>query len=66
MSRDMEADDFFYSTDISNELSKPRDYDFSRPWGVPVRYHDYQQYADRVKPDFFEFHLSYSDGIEPI
>lgn len=61
MSRDMQADDFFYPTDISNELSTPRDYDFSRPWGVPVRYHDYQQYADRVKPDFFEFHLSYSD-----
>lgn len=61
LSRDLEADDFFYATDISNEVSKPRDYSFSRPWGVPVRYHDYQQYASAVKPDFFEFHLSYSD-----
>jgi len=61
LTRDMEADDFFYPSDISDETINPRDYNFSRPWGVPVRYHDYHQYEAQIKPDFFEFHLSYSD-----
>ena len=30
-------------------------------WGIPVRYHDYDEYSKRVNPDIFEFHLSYSD-----
>ena len=37
------------------------EYKFNRPWGIPVRYHDFQQYSEMAKPDFFEFHLSYSD-----
>jgi len=28
---------------------------------VPVRYHDFREYAARIQPDLFEFHLSYSD-----
>jgi N-acetylneuraminate synthase len=28
---------------------------------VPVRYHDFKEYDARIKPDLWEFHLSYSD-----
>lgn len=59
--RDMAFEDFFYPADLSENALKPRDYDFERPWGVPVRYHDYASFAERISPDFYEFHLSYSD-----
>jgi N-acetylneuraminate synthase len=39
----------------------PSNYKFSLDWGVPVRYHDYQEYSNKINPDIFEFHLSYSD-----
>ena len=59
--RDLEAEDFFYPSDLSDERVEPRNYRFQRPWGVPVRYHDFQEYQQRVPADLFEFHLSYSD-----
>lgn len=58
---DLNAEDFFYPSDLNDERIEPRPYSFKRPWGVPVRYHDFQEYYARVKPDLFEFHLSYSD-----
>jgi N-acetylneuraminate synthase len=58
---DMLEEDFFYPSDLADERVEPRPYHFSRPWGVPVRYHDFQEYTARIKPDLFEFHLSYSD-----
>ncbi|MEK9762470.1 MAG: N-acetylneuraminate synthase family protein, partial [Deltaproteobacteria bacterium] len=59
--RNLEAEDFFYPSDLSDERAEPRKYRFQRPWGVPVRYHDFQEYQQRVPADLFEFHLSYSD-----
>ena len=61
LKRDMHAEDFFYPSDLKDERIEPRSYSFKRPWGVPVRYHDFQEYNARIKPDLFEFHLSYSD-----
>ena len=58
---DMKEEDFFYPSDLAEDRIEPRSYHFSRPWGVPVRYHDFQEYNARIKPDLFEFHLSYSD-----
>ena len=58
---DMIEEDFFYPSDLADERIEPRSYHFSRPWGVPVRYHDFKEYNARIKPDLFEFHLSYSD-----
>jgi N-acetylneuraminate synthase len=58
---DLNAEDFFYPSDLRDERIEPRPYKFNHPWGVPVRYHDFQEYYARVKPDLFEFHLSYSD-----
>ncbi len=59
--RDLNAEDFFYPSDLKDERIEPRHYSFQRPWGVPVRYHDFQEYKHRINPDLFEFHLSYSD-----
>jgi sialic acid synthase SpsE/sugar phosphate isomerase/epimerase len=61
LQHDLNEEDFFYPSDLREERIEPRDYSFTRPWGVPVRYHDFQEYQQRIKPDLFEFHLSYSD-----
>ena len=60
--RDVAAGDFFYAGDLSDQAARPRDYSFRRPWGVPVRYHDFQAILEAgAKPDFLEFHYSYKD-----
>jgi N-acetylneuraminate synthase len=61
LQRDMKEEDFFYPSDLQSERLEPRPYEFQRPWGVPVRYHDFEEYRQRIQPDVFEFHLSYSD-----
>ncbi len=61
LKHDMDEEDFFYPSDLKDERIEPRPYQFSRPWGVPVRYHDFREYAARINPDIWEFHLSYSD-----
>ena len=61
LKREMNFEDFFYESDIQDNLITSKKYKFNRPWGIPVRYHDFQQYYEMSKPDFFEFHLSYSD-----
>ena len=61
LQHDMKEEDFFYPSDLNYKKIEPRSYRFSRPWGVPVRYHDFQEYNASIKPDLFEFHFSYSD-----
>jgi sialic acid synthase SpsE/sugar phosphate isomerase/epimerase len=58
---DMGEEDFFYPSDLQDIRIEPRPYRFPRPWGVPIRYHDFREYAARIQPDLWEFHLSYSD-----
>ena len=59
--RDMEEEDYFYPSDLEGNRVEPSNYSFRRPWGVPVRYHDFEEYNASINPDLFEFHLSYSD-----
>ncbi len=61
LKREMNLEDFFYESDIEEKLIISKEYNFNRPWGIPVRYHDFKKYYNTSKPDFFEFHLSYSD-----
>lgn len=61
LARDMRDEDFFFPSDLADTRVEPRSYCFQRPWGVPVRYHDFQEYASRISPDLWEFHFSYSD-----
>lgn len=63
--RDMVAGDFFFPSDLEVSVAEAKSsYDFGRPWGIPVRYHDFKSLSKRIKPDFAEFHLSYKDMDE--
>ena len=59
--RDLSSEDYFFKSDITNTIQEIRNYKFSHPWGIPVRYHDFKNYQSLILPDMFEFHLSYSD-----
>jgi len=59
--RDMMPGDFFFLTDLEREQIRPRNYSFKRPWGLPVRYHDFAIMVEKSNPDLIEFHLSYKD-----
>ncbi|HSO68282.1 MAG TPA: N-acetylneuraminate synthase family protein, partial [Arachnia sp.] len=59
--RAVEEGDFFYPGDLTDAVSQGRHYSFRRPWGLPVRYHDYAKLIEGTNPDFLEFHFSYKD-----
>lgn len=61
MQREVEAGSFFFEGDLKDDLVTRRDFKFDRPWGLPVRYHDYKPLIAETKPDFLEFHFSYKD-----
>lgn len=64
--RVLEAGDFFYATDLGDAAPKGRAYDFRRPWGLAVRYHDVDAMTKDTTPDFLEFHFSYKDLDLPV
>ena len=59
--RAFKAGDFFFPSDLEQERIFARPYQFKRPWGVPVRYHDFKTILNKTNPDLLEFHLSYKD-----
>jgi sialic acid synthase SpsE/sugar phosphate isomerase/epimerase len=59
--RNLRRGDFFYPSDLNEELAKARQYKFNRPWGIPVRWHDFKDLMARSNPDLLEFHLSFKD-----
>jgi sialic acid synthase SpsE/sugar phosphate isomerase/epimerase len=59
--RRLDPGDFFYPSDLQDESLQARNYRFRRPWGVPVRYHDYKAILAKTNPKLLEFHLSYKD-----
>ncbi|QUX90615.1 acetylneuraminic acid synthetase [Marinomonas sp. A3A] len=59
--REFKTGDFFFESDISGQFNKKGHYNFNRPYGIPVRYHDYQALTADLDLDFVEFHLSYRD-----
>ncbi|MBD1936515.1 N-acetylneuraminate synthase family protein [Microcoleus sp. FACHB-68] len=59
--RHLKAGDFFFVGDLAQDTVKSRYYTFNRPWGLPVRYHDFQTILAKSNPDLLEFHLSYRD-----
>lgn len=64
--RDFALGDFVFESDLHSQAKAVRTYAFDIKWGVPVRYHDFRQYASAIKPDLFEFHLSYRDlSVDP-
>ena len=61
LNRKVKAGGIFFETDIDGGLDKKPRYRFRRPYGIPVRYHDYSRLSKDVELDFVEFHLSYND-----
>lgn len=59
--RDMKEGDFFFPADLEEDFINPRPYEFKRPFGIPVRYHDFKQILGKSNFDLLEFHLSYKD-----
>lgn len=59
--RNIAANDVFFESDIKGGLQKRSCYRFQRPYGIPVRYHDYAALTENVALDFVEFHLTYRD-----
>jgi N-acetylneuraminate synthase len=59
--RNIDKGDFFYNSDISAKVSIKDKYKFNRPFGIPVRYHDFEKLSKMTNIDFVEFHLSYQD-----
>ena len=60
---DFKANDFFFPSDIKQYEIKPRRYDFGRPFGIPVRYHDVDEMLPLSNFNLVEFHLSYKDML---
>lgn len=63
---DFKAGDFFFPSDVDANAVVARQYDFSRPFGVPIRYHDMAKMIGRSNFDLVEFHLSYKDLDEEL
>jgi len=59
--RDMNEGDVFYTSDLKPSQSRPREFNFQRPFGIPVRYHDFPKLSNLSNLQFVEFHLSYKD-----
>jgi len=59
--RDMNEGDVFFNSDLKPNSAGPREYNFKRPFGIPVRYHDFPKLSGMSNLDFVEFHLSYKD-----
>src|SRR5207248_5483452 len=53
--------DILYPSDLGEEVSRPRQFRFKRPFGIPVRYNDVRALAGMSNFDLLEFHLSYRD-----
>ena len=59
--RTMAVGDRFYPSDLLDAAAAPRRYEFRRPWGIPMRYHDYRKLKQVTNLGLIEFHLSYKD-----
>lgn len=57
----IEEGDFLFQSDIDEKESGFNHFNLERPFGVPVRYGDYQKMKSLSNIDFVEFHLSYQD-----
>ncbi len=64
--RDVTKGDFFFPEDLDATRHSGRAFQFRRPFGVPVRYHDMEAIVSKSNLDLVEFHLSYKDlDIDP-
>ncbi len=62
--RKLRVGDILFNSDLIENLLEPRKYSFSRPFGIPVRYHDLDMLSKSSNFNLLEFHLSYKDLLE--
>ena len=53
--------DVFFISDLEPDSAGPREFNFQRPFAIPVRYHDFSRLLTMSNLKFVEFHLSYRD-----
>jgi N-acetylneuraminate synthase len=58
---DIKAGSILSEFHLSGLEGKKPMYNFTRPYGIPVRYHDYESLTKSTQLDFVEFHLSCDD-----
>lgn len=61
VARELNAEDYFFESDLTGARVTAGDYDYKLRWGIPVRFHDFKFFKSLVQPDLWEFHLSYHD-----
>lgn len=54
-------DNPIFAADIEDTTVAARPFRFTRPWGVPVRWHDRSAILKMTNLDLLEYHLSYKD-----
>lgn len=59
--RNFKKNDVFFLSDVQEMEVVARKYNFKRPFGIPVRYHDLHSMLELTNLDLVEFHLSYKD-----
>ena len=60
--RDMDKGEVFYEADLKGYSLESKKYQFKNPYGIPVRYHDFEKLTSQENNlDFVEFHLSEKD-----
>ena len=59
--RTIKAGTPFFPADLDESRVSPRPFKLSRPWGVPVRWHDWRAMLEVSNMDLLEYHLSYQD-----
>jgi len=64
--RRIDRGDFFYESDLEPMTETRRKFHFDRPWGIPVRFHDWSVLCAGSNLNFLEFHLSFRDLTIPI
>lgn len=62
--KDFKVGDVFYKSDILNKAFTNCNFSFSRPYGIPVRFHDFMRLSKMANLDFVEFHLTYNDLLK--
>lgn len=59
--RDIAARTPFFPSDLTTATIQARSFRFPRPWGLPVRWHDYRAMLAKTNLTLLEYHLSYKD-----
>lgn len=61
--RVFQTGDLFFDSDLSNLSSVSKKFNYKRPYGIPVRYHDFNTLIQDANLSLVEFHFSYRDIV---